>query len=65
MSETRTPYALRPEELLQKQEDAEDVSSRQFWVDTRAALLMQVRAIEKRLGMEEKACPHCGGRKRG
>ena len=62
MSETRTTYALLPEELLQKQEDAEEEALNEMLINLRAGLLQAANAIGKYTGKEEKACPHCGGR---
>ncbi len=55
------PAPVKPQERL-----AEPVTEaeRKFWLDVRQSRIMEIAAIERRLGHNPRVCPHCGERVR-
>lgn len=55
---------VKPVDTAQKPAIIAPIADREFWVEQRHALLMQLASIERRLGIQMQRCPECNRRHR-
>lgn len=53
---------LKPVAVVKKNDTLPSVTDREFWIEQRQALLMQVASIERRLGIVTQRCRFCKSR---
>ena len=55
---------VKPVDTEQKAVTMPPIADRDFWIEQRHALLMQLTSIERKLGIVYQRCPHCNKRNR-